>query len=334
MKMHIILALTTIVSSVTFGQTLKDAIRKTDNERFAEANNDFKKLIAAEPSNGTIYFYAGENYQFQGELDSALILWKKAYDVQAISPLAIVSLGKSQWISGDEIGAKAQFATALKLTKNKNAEVIRAIAGTYIYSKKKNLEEAIALLQIATKLDSKNEDGFLMLGDALIEKNPTNGSEAIISYNQVLDINSKSPRGIVRVAKVYQRAQNFELANEKYKEAQTIDPTYAPAYRENAELNMRFNQPKKAIENWKKYLKLNNTIEARYRYATAMFLGKQYCEAIEEINNLNANGFTNFYTDRMLGYSYVECTTDPDGYKKGLRAMDQFFANAPADKIQ
>jgi tetratricopeptide (TPR) repeat protein len=36
----------------------------------------------------------------------------------------------------------------------------------------------------------------------------------------------------------------------------------------------------------------------------------------------------------MLGYSYVECTTDPEGYKKGLVAMDQFFANAPADKIQ
>ena len=55
------------------------------------------------------------------------------------------------------------IADELKLTKNKNAEVIRAIAGTYIYSKKKNLEEAIALLQIATKLDSKNEDGFLYI---------------------------------------------------------------------------------------------------------------------------------------------------------------------------
>ena len=83
------------------------------------ANPEELPFCWRKPANGSIYFYAGENYQFQGELDSALILWKKAYDVQAISPLAIVSLGKSQWISGDEIGAKAQFATALKLTKNK-----------------------------------------------------------------------------------------------------------------------------------------------------------------------------------------------------------------------
>jgi len=63
-------------------------------------------------------------------------------------------------------------------------------------------------------------------------------------------------------------------------------------------------------------------------------LGKQYCEVIEEINNLNANGFRNFYTDRMLGYSYVECTTDPEGYKKGLAALNLFFEAAPAEKIQ
>lgn len=333
MKMHIILALTTVVSSVTFGQTLKDAIRKTDNERFAEANNDFRKLIASEPANGSIYFYAGENYQFQGELDSAMIMWKKAYDVQALSPLSIVSLGKSLWISGDQVGAKTQFANAMKMTKNKNAEVIRAIAGTYVYSKNKNLDEAITLLQLATNLESKNEDGFLMLGDALIEKNPTNGNEAIKSYNQVLEINSKSPRGIVRVAKVYQRAQNFELANEKYKEAQTIDPTYAPAYRENAELNMRFNQSKKAIENWKKYLELNNSDEARYRFCTALFSGKQYCDAITEIESLQAKGFDNFYMERMLTYSNFECWKDAESTKKGLAASQKFFEIAPADKV-
>ena len=75
---------------------------------------------------------------------------------------------------------------------------------------------------------------------------------------------------------MYQRAKNFELADQKYKEAQAIDPTYAPAYRENAELFMMFKQSEKAIANWKKYLELNNSTEARFRYATAMFVGKQY----------------------------------------------------------
>ena len=90
---------------------------------------------------------------------------------------------------------------------------------------------------------------------------------------------------IMIIISLFISMSNYDLANEKYKEAQGIDSTYAPAYRENAELNMMFNQSKKAIENWKKYLSLNNTLESRYRYATALFNGKQYCEAIPEIFN-------------------------------------------------
>jgi tetratricopeptide (TPR) repeat protein len=133
---------------------------------------------------------------------------------------------------------------------------LRAIAETYIDAEKQNLDEAILLLETAVKLDPKNEDGHLLLGDALLEKTPQNGSPAIKSYNKVLEINPKSPRGIVRVAKLYQRAQNFEEANKYYQQAKDIDATYAPAYRENAELNMIFKQSAKAIENWKKSAKI------------------------------------------------------------------------------
>ncbi|MEY3238003.1 MAG: hypothetical protein RI883_2104, partial [Bacteroidota bacterium] len=128
-------------------------------------------------------------------------------------------------------------------------------------------------------------------------------------------------------------AQNYELANEKYKEAQTIDPTYAPAYRLNAELNMFFGQSSKAIENWKKYLALNNSVESRYRYATAMFNGKQFCEVIPEIEELQNGGFNNFYMERMLTFSYTDCSTDPESAKKGLSASDRFFGIAPKDKV-
>lgn len=333
MKTNTFLALALLFGSTAFGQTLKSAVNKTDNERFSEAGNEFRSLIAMEPANGCNYFYYGENFYENGDIDSAIVLWKKGYEMDQLTALSFVGLGKSLWIKGDKEGAKAQFTKALTMTKNKNAEIQRAIAETYIKSENKNLDEAILLLETAVKLDPKNEDGHLLMGDALLEKTPANGSPAIKSYNKVLEINPKSPRGIVRVAKLYQRAQNYELANEKYKEAQTIDPTYAPAYRENAELNMMFKQTAKAIENWKKYLELNNSNEARYRFVTAMFTGKQYCEAIPEIELLQNKGFNNFYMERMLTYSYYECTTDVDAVKKGLSASDRFFAAAPSEKV-
>jgi len=275
----------------------------------------------------------------KGEIDSAKMIWSKGFQMDNICALSLVGNGCVMYLNGNADGAKLEFEKALTATKSKkdnlkNAEVRRGIASIYIKSEKKNLDEAIKILEEAILKDPNNEENYLLQGDALYEKTPNNASAAIKSYNKVLEINPKSPRGIVRIAIIYQRAQSPDEAQKKYNEAKQVDSTFAPAYRENAELNMRFNQPKKAIENWKKYLKLNNTIEARYRYATAMFLGKQYCEAIDEINNLNANGFANFYTDRMLGYSYVECTTDPDGYKKGLAALERFFSVAPAEKIQ
>jgi len=332
-------ALFVLTACITFGQTLKDAIRKTDNERYSDALNDFNSLISKEPNIGDNYFYFGQYYMLKGEIDSAKMIWTKGFQMDNISPLSLVGNGCVLYLNGNLEGAKLEFEKALTATKSKklnlkNAEVRRGIATIYIKSEKKNLDEAILNLEEAILKDPNNEENYLLQGDALYEKTPNNASAAIKSYNKVLEINPKSPRGIVRVAIIYQRAQSPDEAQKKYNDAKQVDSTYAPAYRENAELNMKFNQPKKAIENWKKYLKLNNTIEARYRYATAMFLGKQYCEAIDEINNLNANGFTNFYTDRMLGYSYVECTTDPDGFKKGLASLDRFFATAPVDKIQ
>lgn len=329
-----IIAFALLFSSVSFGQTLKDAIYKTDNERFVEAGSDFRKLIAAEPANGCFQFYYGENYYEKGEVDSAIVVWNGAVQKDPLTALSYVGAGKALWIKGDKEGAKTQFTKALTMTKNKNAEVMRAIAETYIESKNKSLDEAILLLETATKLDPKNEDGFLLMGDALLEKTPANGSPAIKSYNKVLEINPKSPRGIVRVAKLYQRAQNYEEADKYYQQAKAIDPTYAPAYRENAELYMMFKRSNLAIENWKKYLELNNSNDARYRFVTAMFQGKQYCDAIPEIELLQNKGFNNFYMERMLTYSFFECTNnDVDAAKKGLAASDRFFKMVPQESI-
>ena len=137
------------------------------------------------------------------------------------------------------------------------------------------------------------------MGDALLQITPENSSPAIKNYNLALNLDPKSPKALVRTAKIYFAAKNPELANSKYEEAQALDPNYAPAYRENAELYMRYDKSTKAIENWKKYLALNNSIEARYRYATSLFQGKKYCDAIGELTSVQAGGFNNFYVSLL-----------------------------------
>jgi len=55
-----------IASSISFAQTLQDAITKSDNERYQAAAAEFRALIAKEANKGDNYFYYGENFFKKG----------------------------------------------------------------------------------------------------------------------------------------------------------------------------------------------------------------------------------------------------------------------------
>jgi len=338
MKTTVLFSALFLSVSGLFAQTLSEAIKKTENERYADALIDFKALVAKEPTNGDVYFYYGDCYFEKGEVDSAILVWNKGYEMDKLTPMPFIGKFRVLWLKGDKTGAQAEVLKAMELTKGKKtnikrAEVIRGIAEMYIESENKDLDQALTLLQEAITKDPSNGDNYLLQGDALYAKTPQDASPAIKSYNIVLDINKNSPRGKLRVANIYQAAQNYDDANKIYKEAIAIDSTFAPAYRERAEMFMRFDKMKLAIQDWKKYLALNSNVESRYRYANAMFAAKQYCEVIGEVNTINQAGFRNFYTERMLAGSYSECQDYKGAAQYGLDASDRFFTLVPAANI-
>ena len=333
---RILLFSTLLISGLNYAQSLQVANAKTENERYREALNDFKKLVAADPINGENYFYYGDCYFEMEEVDSAKMMWKKGYEVDKLRAMPLVGYGRVLWLDGKTTEAKAEFTKALLLTKKdklKKAEVIRGIAEIYIEAPTKNLDEALILLEEAILKDPTNEDNYLLKGDALYARNTSDASEALKAYNQVLVINPKSPRGIVRKALIYQRARNEQEANKMYNEAKAIDPTYAPAYRLNAELFMMFGKNDKAIENWLKYLELNNNIESRYRYVNALYGASQWCVMIPQLDLLVANNMNNFFIQRFYTFAYANCATDSLNLDKALVASDRFFAMVPQDKI-
>src|SRR5437868_12413577 len=91
----IILSLFIVCSSAgAFAQTLKDAIHLTDNEQYEAATPAFKTLIAADPVNGTNYFYFGENYLLSDNADSAAIMFNKGKQVDPANLLNQIGLAK------------------------------------------------------------------------------------------------------------------------------------------------------------------------------------------------------------------------------------------------
>lgn len=337
MKQLKVLALALLVAPFAKAQTLQEAIQKTENERYEAADADFKQLIAKEPTNSNLYFYYGENFFEHEDLEKAHEQWQKGLSVDPECMLNTVGAGKYLWYKGDTTAGRQYFNKALTATKNKNAEVMRQIAEVLTNAPKRDLKGAIALMEKAIKLDGKNVESHLIMGDALQYLTPADGSPAIKSYNAALAIDPKSAKALVKTAQLYQRAKNYELANQKYIDAQKADPTYAPAYRLNGELNLLFNQGKRAAENYTKYLELNNSTEARYRYASALFISKKYCEVLPEVSRVESEGFSNAFTKRMLSYSLYECNNagakTPEEFKKALAENDNFFKVAKTEQI-
>lgn len=313
-----------------FTQTLQELITKTDNENFEQAASGYRALIAKDPSKGEYYFYYGENFFKSGDVDSAYVFYTKGAETNATNPLNYVGLGKVLLSNGKTAEAKTQFFKAMTLGANKNAEVLRKIAEAWLVTDHKNPDEAITLANNAIKIEPKSPENYIILGDAQLEKNPTDGSLPIKSYKTATTLNPKSSKGILREGKLYQRGRNYQLALEKYKEALAIDANFAPAYREIAELYTLAGQPPRSIENWRKYLELNNSDYARYRFMSALFSNKQYAEAVKEYEGLKKADFENLYLERLAAYSYAEMGNKPDtaAYTKGLKAINTFFEKA------
>lgn len=315
-------------------QTLQEAITKTDNERFEAASADFKSLVAKEPTKGDNYFYFGENYFKNENLDSALIMYKKGVEVSPMYPLNHIGIGKVYLFQGKEADANTNLFKGKTLAEDKTNKAVKALSYLKLaeaYTKApmyKNLPEAMKLITEASKLDGKNPEVYILWGDALLEQNPTDGGPAIKQYDKAFELDKKNVRAILRKGKLYERGRNYTEALKYYKDAEAIDDKFAPAYREKAEIYMKATRYKEAIEAYKKYLELNNSESARVRFAYALFLAKQYQDAVTEIDQIVAKDANQSpYLYRVLGYSYYEITdkTDKEAYKKGLNAMNTFF---------
>src|SRR6478672_6241132 len=112
MKKITLLSAGIVLANSSFAQTLQDAITKTDNERYEAAASDFRALIAKEANKGENYFYFGENFFKDGNLDSANYFYQKGADVNATYPLNHVGLGKVLWSKGKSQDAQTAFFKA------------------------------------------------------------------------------------------------------------------------------------------------------------------------------------------------------------------------------
>ncbi|MBI4931624.1 MAG: tetratricopeptide repeat protein [Bacteroidetes bacterium] len=337
------------IAPCSFSQSLQDAIKFTESEQFEKASAAYMSLIQREPTQGDNYFFYGENYFKQEildssfkaiDLDSTRIMFEKGIQKNPNNPINYVGLGKVLWYNGKTAEAKKQFFDAVTyispinktatFTGKQKAMVYMKIAECYTKAKNKDLQEAINLLNKSLKEDKDNPEIYILIGDATLEQNPGDASQAISYYKKAYDFDKKSCKALLRIGQLYSRARNLSEAVKNYDEAIKVNPDFAPAYREKAEAFYRGKQYETAIQNYKKYLELNSgSLSAQVRYASFLFLNKKYAEAIASIQEIQKQNTSVIFLYRLLAYSYFETGNCTDG----LTAIDKFFSMASEKKI-
>lgn len=325
-KRNLVLAVGLAAAISSFGQDLKQAIQITKDEQFEKADKAFKSLISAKPDNGDNYFYEGENFFYWGKMDSAQAAYEKGIKMNPNDALNYVGLGKIKLDQGNIQAANDNFFKAKTLSKSKDATVLDKIAVAYTNAPVPNrdLKQAMDLLNEAIKLSSKDPDLYIDLGDAQWAADPSNASNAISQYEKALSLNPKNVIAILREGMVYQNAANYSLSYTYYQKATTVDSTFAPAYRQKAEMLAMAQRYDEAIAQYKKYLALNNALSARSRYAKFLYLAKKYDDATNQIMAILEQDSSDIILYRVLAYSQFE----KKDYKNGLININKFFAKA------
>lgn len=340
MKKSLAIISALFISVMSFGQTKEAAVIKTLNERYESAAADFRTLIQQNPTNGEIYFLAGDNYFYWGALDSAEVMFRKGMEVAPLNPMNYAGLGRIGWVNNNEALNKAQYEKAIEIMSTKSNKIDKTIqvitymkmAETYVQAERKNFEKAIEYLNKALTLNDTDPELYVQLGDyhfqSEMEKNAKTGmlnlSLAQAQYSKAAQLNPRYTRALLAQGKLLVPARNWEDALKFFNEAIAIDPNYAPAYREKAELLYKAGRFPAAVENYGKYLELNNSCRVQQRYASFVFETKDYKKAVVELEKALPCNNQNPFMYRLLGYSYYE-TGD---FAKGLDNIDRFMQMA------
>lgn len=319
-----------LLSSSLMAQTITEGLIAFENSQYNKAQSIFFSLLnnKAEVS-AEAYFHLSSIYEALSKTDSAEIIVKRLVAAHPSNPFSKIAEGKLSLYKGNIPAAKLHFDEALKMTENKDAKVMYWIADSYLSVEKPDGPSALAILNIAIKLEPKNAALYLLIGDAH-KLDQASGGPAITNYEKAIELNQLVAKANCRIGVVYSQARNFQSSSDAFEKAIALAPDYAPTYQDYAMLNYNFKRYEKSRELYEKFLSIADSNELTLtRHVYILFQVKDYQAATEEINRLMLLDSSNNLLNRLLAYSYSEQKQD----SIGLIYMKKFLLKVEPSKI-
>jgi len=344
------LALTSLFQTIQ-AQDINDAIKLTRSEQFNAADKLFSDLLAANPSDGDVYFYYGDNYlkryfadtmnvSLQEMTDKAQALFTKGIQQEPPNPINYAGLAEIALLKHNPAEAQQYLDKAysllptrknkIQMTPEKAAHSLVKMADAFVMAKVKDTAQIFSYLREAEKLNPQDVDIYLVRGDAYIYL-LNDGSNAISNYNIVQSLNPNSSMANLRIGQLWMRAKQYQMALNYYEEGVKIDSTFAPAYRELGFLLSKAGRYADAKKMFKKFLELSaGNLPARLQFINTLMELQDYPEALTEINDVLSIDTTIIDLYRARAYALYE----NEEFDKGLKAIEKFFDRSPLDKLR
>lgn len=315
--------------SAGFAQTLQDAQRATDLERYNEAKATLRKLGASNPSEEVSY-YLGDLYLKTDKADSAAIFFNQGLAKNPKSAISMVGLGKVALMKGNTADAERQFDAAIKQTKGKDANIYKLVGQAYADANVKDITKAVGYLNEANKLTKNNDAATqLILGDVYV-KDPNGGGNAMTAYDRAIQIDPNNVKGYLKKGELFVRSKNYNEAQAAFEKAISLNANYAPAYRDLGEMYYFVGKYDKAVENFKKYRELaENSVDTQIKYASFLYLTEDYPGTLAEVQQVLQKDPNNPVMNRLLAYSLYQTKKSPEA----LQAIENYFKVTDPTKV-
>lgn len=330
MKRIISMALLVFVAASLHAQNLDQGKRFFYYRRYNSAKDVFTKLVASNPNNLEAVYWLGQTEIEMKDSAAAKDLYQKTFANNGSAPLILVGIGHIELKEGKKNDATQRFETAISLTKNKDINVVNAVARAVVDAAGSDPQYAIQKLNASgAGKDNKNAESYVLLGDAYFKAN--DGGNAITAYNKALQLDPKMAAAKYETARVYLTQGNAEYFVPAFEEASQIDPNYAPAFYQLYlySYNRDINKARAYLDKYQAVA--DKTPSDDYDRASLFYAAKDYPGAINaakaKITELGDKADPRYY--KLAAYSYDESgdSTNAKTY------LDQYFTKQTKEEF-
>ncbi|MHC5308852.1 tetratricopeptide repeat protein [Myroides sp. LJL116] len=223
-----ILALLSSMSTLT-AQDLPQALKAMDNGQLQQAKSMLEELIKQNPTSGINYYYLGDLYLKQNQVDSAKTIFKEGLELKDNGSLNYIGLGQIDLLNKDAQGAILNFAKAQSKIKRKDYDQKLLVAQGYLTGENPNYDMAISIANEVLQDDVQNSNAFHVLGQGLLGKGEV--QPAYDNFRHAVATNPENNAAKLALSLILQKSGSYSQASSQLEQLIQSDPSFLPAYK-------------------------------------------------------------------------------------------------------